>query len=142
MRGLLFALLLLAMYLLVGSIENNWLVNKELPIEDQVRDYIDHCGIQHADIVYKQALLETGHFRSRIFTEQNNLFGMKLARNRPTTAIGSSKNGSAIYVSWEHSVIDYLLFQQKYYKQGNYYKFLGRIYAEDSLYTTKLRYVK
>jgi len=140
MRGLLLALLIILMYLLIGTLDLSW--NKELPIGDQVKDYIDHCGIQHADIVYKQALLETGHFRSRIFTEQNNLFGMKLARNRPTTAIGSSKNGSAIYVSWEHSVIDYMLWQDRQYKGGDYYRFLKRVYAEDTVYTIKLRYVK
>ena len=67
---------------------------------------------------------------------------MKYAYNRPTTAIGRNKNGSAIYYSWKHSIIDYALWQDKYYKGGDYYKFLSRVYAEDSVYTRKLRGVK
>ena len=139
MKEFLLVLLFLIVFAIVGTIE---LVPEERPIREQVQDYIEHCGIVHADVVMKQAVLETGNFNSRLFTEDNNLFGMKYAYNRPTTAIGMNDNGSAIYHNWQHSVIDYMLFQQKYYKGGDYYKFLKRCYAEDTLYTRKLRRTK
>jgi uncharacterized FlgJ-related protein len=137
MKELLFVLLMIAAFALVAYLES-----EEIPIDSRVKDYIEHCGIANPEIVYKQAILETGNFKSRLFKEDNNLFGMKYPRNRPTTAIGVNDNGSAIYYSWEHSILDYMIWQNKYYKSGDYYKFLKRVYAEDSVYVRKLKAVK
>jgi uncharacterized FlgJ-related protein len=73
-------------------------------------------NLKFYDIVYAQAIIETGHFTSNIFKNGNNLFGMKVARQRPTTAIGEYK-GHAKYESWEESVMDYALFQAAYMKK-------------------------
>lgn len=103
---------------------------------------IERSGIRFPDIVFAQAMLETGHFKSRIFVEANNLFGMKLARSRPTTAIGEY-SGHAMYEDWVSSVMDYALYQSAYLRKLNtreqYYEYLSQNYAEDPNYVTKLR---
>jgi hypothetical protein len=60
-----------------------------------------------------QAKWESTHFTSEIFYDNNNLFGMKLAKIRPTTAIGKHKlhGNHAAYNNWQDSVKDYKLWQ-------------------------------
>jgi uncharacterized FlgJ-related protein len=85
--------------------------------------------------------LETGHFSSRIFVENNNLFGMKQARARSTTAVGTQL-GHAFYDNWKQSVMDYALFQNAYMnklrKEKAYLKYLDKNYAEAENYDKKL----
>lgn len=45
-------------------------------------------GIAYPDVVLAQAKIETGNFTSKIFRENNNMFGMKLPGRRTTTAVG------------------------------------------------------
>lgn len=103
---------------------------------------IERSGIRFPDIVFAQAVLETGHFRSDIFREGNNLFGMKVARSRPTTAIGEY-SGHAMYDDWVSSVIDYALYQSAYLRklktEDQYYEYLSQHYAEDPEYVNKLK---
>ena len=103
---------------------------------------IKSCGIRYPDIVMSQSILETGSFRSSIFKEANNLFGMKLARSRPTTAIGEY-SGHAMYDHWTQSVMDYALYQSAYLRKlktrEQYYDYLSQNYAEDPNYVTKLK---
>jgi hypothetical protein len=67
---------------------------------------------------------------------------MKVAKQRPTTAIGEYK-GHAEYSSWKMSVQDYALFQsafmRKYNTEDKYYKALGKSYAEDDNYIRLLK---
>lgn len=109
---------------------------------DNLMIVIERSGIRFPDIVFAQAMLETGHFKSRIFVEANNLFGMKLARSRPTTAIGEY-SGHAMYEDWVSSVMDYALYQSAYLRKlktrDQYYEYLSQNYAEDPDYVTKLR---
>ena len=63
---------------------------------------------KHIEHIYKHARSESGNFKSRIFREQNNAFGMRLPRRRQTTAIGKNR-GYAIYKDWYDSVYDYWL---------------------------------
>lgn len=100
-------------------------------------------GIIAPDVVMAQAMLETGNFRSRLCTEQNNLFGMNYPRQRPSTAAGSCTEGFAMYDTWYDSVKDMRLFQQWYVSKGwsldVYLLFLQALgYAEDPDYLTKL----
>lgn len=69
-------------------------------------------GIKYPDIALAQAKIESGHFTSPIFKENNNLFGMKLPGQRQTTAIGKNR-GHAKYKSWQDSVKDYKLWQDQ-----------------------------
>lgn len=110
--------------------------------EEKFRYFLDKMSVSYPDIVYAQALLETGHFSSSIFVENNNLFGMKKAYRRPTTCI-AVKNGHAQYETWQDSVIDYLIYQRIYLKQvkteDEYLSYLANYYAEDPLYADKIR---
>lgn len=109
-------------------------------------EYIKEKGIIHPDIVFAQAVLETGNFKSCIFRENNNLFGMKLAKIRETTAIGYNY-GHAVYNNWQESVDDYLLWQQMWQKtpihtEHHYFELLDRLYAEDERYVQTLKIVR
>jgi uncharacterized FlgJ-related protein len=94
------------------------------------------------EVIVAQAKLETGHFSSELCVRYNNLFGMKMPRNRPTTAVAETINGYAIYRSWYESVEDMKLFQDYYRLKGrdlnDYSAFLSGVYAEDTLYLTKI----
>ena len=52
-------------------------------------EYLELRGVENHLIVYKQAVLETGWFKSGSFTEFYNLFGMKVPRIRENLVRGS-----------------------------------------------------
>jgi uncharacterized FlgJ-related protein len=89
-------------------------------------------GIVHPDIAIAQSLLETGHFKSKIFNDNNNLFGMKNPSKRNTLSKGT-KNGHAYYDSWQDSVKDYKLWQSSMkfdqYSRDQYFSKLDTIYC-------------
>lgn len=103
---------------------------------DSVYQYIVQMNIKHPEIVFNQAIIESGTFTSAIFKENNNLFGMKIPFKRPTTALGINR-GHATYSSWQESVHDYALYQVWSCKNCNkqeYLRLLGSQYSEtDSL---------
>lgn len=104
---------------------------------------IQSMGISFPDIVFAQALLESGNFTSRLATMNNNLFGMKLAKSRETTAIGKGRSGYAKYESWVHSVEDYFHWQNYFMKNKDlnrkqYLNLLSRVYAEDKNYISRI----
>lgn len=111
--------------------------------EEELIKAIKDIGFEHPHIVLAQAKVETGHFTSNIFKENNNLFGMKVAWNRPTTAIGRNR-GHAVYSSWRESLLDYALYSAYYTSdktEKELYTHLGRHYAEDPRYTYLLQAV-
>lgn len=111
-------------------------------IKDSVQYYINAYNIRYSSIVLAQAELETGHFTSTVFRNNNNLFGMRTVYNRPTTQIGSCSSGYGIYASLEMSIIDYALWQAwsaKGLNENEYLELLERIYAEDSNYIIKIK---
>lgn len=96
--------------------------------------------VREPDIVKRQIRLETGDLTSRICRECNNLFGMKKARKRQTTAIGREKNGTAVYMDFRDSIKDYAIWQDYFYSGGDYYDFLqSHGYATDKKYVSKLK---
>lgn len=114
-----------------------------------LRLYLQEKKIKHIEIVYAQAILETGEFKSPIFKQNNNLFGMKYVGKskwaRKTTAIGEQYN-HAKYIHWKHSVDDYLLWQQMFKRtpietQEQYFKLLGKRYSESSIYVKVLKQI-
>lgn len=119
---------------------------KEKPFSRQLLwQALIYEGIEAPEIVFKQCLIETGHFTSQLFIEAHNCFGMRLARVRETTAIGEF-DYHARYEHWYDSVKDYKLFQEWYasksYDLQNYYAFLKKIgYATDKKYIVKLKSV-
>ena len=122
------------------------IVEKEEFSKDALWCYILEKGILHPEIAFAQAVLETGNFTSRIFRENNNLFGMKLAKVRPTVATGE-RFKHATYCHWTDSVNDYLLWQQMWQKtpidtEHHYYSLLDRLYAEDNRYVETVKLVR
>ena len=115
-------------------------VIQEITFEDSVYNYILELNIQHPEIVLRQARIESGNFKSRIFLENNNMFGMKIPNKRPNMVSGSNR-GYAVYNSWQESIIDYALYQVysgKNLSQEDYIKMLNNNYAEDVNYLNKL----
>lgn len=98
-------------------------------------------NVRFPEIILAQSILETGHYSSRIFEENNNLFGMKQARARSTTALGTQL-GHAYYDNWKESVMDYALFQNAYMnkirKEKQYLHYLNKNYAEAKNYDKTL----
>ena len=117
---------------------------KKSQLSDEILAYILDLRIENSYIVYAQAQLESAHFTSDIFMENNNLFGMKVAERRPTTAIGVNR-GHAVYKSWRESVIDYALMQAAYYRgldEKTYLDKICSVYATDTTYRKRLEAMK
>ena len=93
---------------------------------------LKEVNIKFPHIVLAQSILETGNFQSNIFRVNNNLFGMKEARQRCKTAKGTNL-GHAYYDHWKESVMDYALFQSAYLRdlktEKQYLNYLDRNYA-------------
>jgi uncharacterized FlgJ-related protein len=100
---------------------------------DNLVEMIDDLNIRFPHIVMAQAMIESGHFQSNVFRTNHNLFGMKQARARCTTARGTELN-HAFYDSWKESVYDYAFFQSRYLNdlrtEEAYLDYLDRNYAE------------
>ena len=121
----------------------------ELPVEDRYhlieatrRDTFSEANlvkmlkdlnVRFPHIVLAQAKIESGHYQSNIFRTNHNLFGMKQARARCTTAKGTELN-HAYYGSWKESVYDYAFFQSRYLHdlrtEEQYLEYLDKNYAE------------
>ncbi len=94
---------------------------------------LEFHGIHHPEIVYAQAVLETGHFKSSLCWNKNNLFGL----------YNSDREEYHEFEHWAESVIAYKEWVQKRYRPPeNYYSFLKRIrYASDPQYIIKLKQI-
>ena len=103
--------------------------------------------IKFPEVVFAQAVLETGHFTSKLFQQANNLFGMKIPSKRETLAVGKRKGNYAVFHDWLSSVSDYQIWQQYILKNKNiktkkeYLALLNRIYAENQNYVQLLHKV-
>jgi uncharacterized FlgJ-related protein len=133
--------LLIFAFLLIGTTTST-LTTKTITHEIFYEKLVEF-NIKHPDVVFAQAVLESANFTSKLFKTQNNLFGMKLARKRKTTAIGKNKNGYAKYNSVDDSIYDYYLFQEyamrkKEMTKKEYISYIGRNYAYDKSYVQKL----
>lgn len=110
--------------------------------EEKFIHYLKELNVKFPYIVYAQAMLETGNFKSKVFRENNNLFGMKCATSRATTNKGEQYN-HAMFDTWRESIMDYALYQSRYLNsirsEEQYYSYLSSSYAEDSGYVNKLR---
>jgi flagellum-specific peptidoglycan hydrolase FlgJ len=110
--------------------------------KERFRAKLNELNVRFADVAVAQAILETNTFRSSIFMENNNLFGMKEAKTRINLARGS-QYGHAYYDSWEDSVLDYAMWCATYAKHcrtnEQFLSLLNGYYAEDPNYIAKLR---
>jgi flagellum-specific peptidoglycan hydrolase FlgJ len=119
--------------------------------EQNLIHYIKLKQLKHPHIVLAQAKLETGNFKSTVFKNNCNLFGMKYIhdfkqrKSRETTATGS-KHSHAVYLHWKHSVDDYLLWQRMFTEtpiqtEADYFKLLRKKYATDTQYVFILKQI-
>lgn len=114
----------------------------DLPVRERIMYYLIKHEVKHPRIVFAQCLYETGHLKSVIFKENNNLFGMKKSYHRPSTSNGVNR-GHARYLDLEDSVKDYKIYQDKYYHGGDYYTFLaGSGYSTNKSYCKTLRNIR
>lgn len=86
---------------------------QDTPLNDVTLAFaIKETKIQHPEMVYRQAMLESGYLRSKLCTRSNNIFGMKRPRTRVTYANRKTVYGGyATFDSWVHSVADYKMWQ-------------------------------
>ena len=110
--------------------------------EDKLVDIIKGLHFSFPYIVMAQAIHESGNYTSKLFLENNNMFGMKLATVRLTTSNGD-QNGYAYYNTWIECVYDRALYSATYLSnvktEDEYYNFLSQYYAEDKEYVNKLK---
>lgn len=98
-----------------------------------LKEACKYYNIQHVDIVIAQALLETGHFKSKQCREKNNLFGLYDSVNRRYYSFNH----------WTESVKAYYDLVQYRYKEGDYYTWLVKIrYASDPKYINKVKQIQ
>lgn len=88
-------------------------------------------GVKHPKIVLAQAILESGHFRSKLTRSHNNILGIR------------KRNGDyQAFSDWTECVSAYKSLVQYKYRDGRetYLSFLKRIkYASDGSYIYKVR---
>ena len=108
----------------------------------KLEEMLGSLNLKFPHIALAQTILETGEYKSKIFKENKNLFGMKQARTRTTLAEGT-QYGHAYYKSWSNSVLDYAFWVSTYAHkcktESQFYQLLDSVYAEDGSYTKKLK---
>lgn len=106
----------------------------DTPTVELVLQACEYYDVQHADIVVSQAILETGHFRSKLCLEYNNLFGL----------YNSYRHEFFKFNHWTESVKAYKdKIQNRYNDEPDYYKWLDDLgYAEDPMYINKVQNIQ
>jgi uncharacterized FlgJ-related protein len=103
---------------------------------------IKALNFKYPHIVLAQTYLETGHYKSVIFKENHNMFGMREAAQRANLAKGTNRN-HAYYDNWQDSLLDYALYYSTYLygikTEGEYFEYLRQNYAEDRTYVDRLK---
>lgn len=137
-----------------GAIKFNQLVEK-IPVvirlqedefsEENLKKEINNLGFKYPDIIYAQAVEETGRFKSPVFKQNNNLFGLKIPNLRPTLATGENLN-HAKFRNWRESLIERAMWDiqntNNIYSKQEYYQLLDAIYAEKPGYSDRLKQIK
>lgn len=103
----------------------------ELSIEN-LKQALEDEGVQHADIVLRQAILETGWFKcTSCSLSRNNIFGFWY------------KKKYIEFEDWKECVAYYKRWQDRHYKGGDYYAFLKKVgFATDPQYLQRLKSIK
>jgi uncharacterized FlgJ-related protein len=105
-------------------------------------DKLKELNVKFPHIALAQSMLETGNYTSKVFKESNNLFGLREAKQRITTARGTQFN-HAYYNDWIESVYDFAFHQCRYLSnlttEEQYFQYLSQNYAEDPNYITILK---
>ena len=111
--------------------------------EEALIKEIKRLPFKYKEIILAQAIIESGHYKSPVFKEGRNLFGLREARSRATTAKGTVLN-HAEYDNWKESVLDRLIYEVKYLDKLNreqYLKYLDKSYAQAGGYDRSLEQI-
>lgn len=93
----------------------------------------EYYGIKYPNIVTAQAILESGNFKSKVFKEYNNPFGLYNSREKDYFRFNH----------WTDAILAYQKYIEYRYKGGDYYLFLDSIgYAEDPNYIRKVKAIE
>lgn len=110
--------------------------------KEKMVQMLKDLNVRFPHIAMAQSIAETGHWKSGIFLENNNMFGMKEAKSRITTAAGTNRN-HATYNHWRESIYDYAFYQCRYLGgikvESEYYQYLNASYAEDPEYVKNIK---
>lgn len=110
--------------------------------KDKLVEMLKNLNVKYPHIVLAQSMIETGNWKSKIFLENQNLFGMREAKSRITTALGTQHN-HAFYEHWRESVYDYAFYQSRYLhnlkSENEYYQYLSANYAENPNYISAIK---
>lgn len=110
---------------------------KELLIEE-----IKKYSFKFPHIILAQAIEESHHYKSPIFKENSNLFGMKEASIRLHVSTGTNRN-HAMFNNWRDSVLDRALFDASFMRnlsEEEYFMYLNS-YAENPAYVKNLKQI-
>ena len=103
---------------------------------------IKTLNFRYPHIILAQAYLESGQYKSVIFKENHNMFGMREAALRANLAKGTNRK-HAYYDNWQDSLLDYDLYYATYLSdiktEGEYFEYLRQNYAEDPTYVERLK---
>lgn len=151
---LLFRFLIIIAFAIIGFGE---LERNESVVRDISTSYLEgmrKLGIQCPEVVVAQIALETNYLTSKIYRENNNMFGMKASSRG--WHIGE-QHDHALYIDRAHSILDYREWQMQRAKgrifkdNEEYIYFLGHLwqnpdgswarYATDRKYEEKLRVI-
>lgn len=103
------------------------------PTIELLKQACDYYQIKYPNIVIAQAILETGHFKSNLCVNGNNLFGL----------YNSHKRQYYRFNHWTESVKAYRDLVQYRYKSGDYYTWLVKIrYASDPKYINRVKQIQ
>lgn len=112
--------------------------------------------------VMAQISLESGNLKSFLLRKTNNMLGMRFPFGRETKAIGlylpakdtiiygdkvelkkfKNTNQYAVYASWQDAIADYKIWQASNFRiRERYLSFLGNIYAQDTGYISKIKFL-
>lgn len=115
--------------------------NEPKSINETIYQQIKDSGLEHPEIVYAQAILETGWFKSYNCKQRNNIFGLYDSKNNQYYSFESKRECIIKYKEW---------IQDKYYDGQDYYDFLNcmweykgecKRYAAAEDYTDKLKVI-
>jgi hypothetical protein len=127
-------------------------------IEEELR----HLEVYCLEEVLAQIKIESAHLSSFLVKRTNNMLGMRYPFKRPTIACGiylpakdtiiygdqnelkkyAGTNCYAVFETWQDALADYKLWQDFNFRLNErYLDFLGRVYAEDTMYVSKIKYL-
>jgi hypothetical protein len=107
-------------------------------------EYLKKINIKFPELVFAQAIKESG-FKSTIWKNNHNPFGMKEANKRPNKQNGV-QHGHAFYDTWKDACIDYAFYQSyiglsKVKTENDYLQFLKEMNYYDVDHPNNVTYL-